>query len=42
MAKHVCPWCFSEYQSPLAAVICEEDCAEADLHARQQLRGRAR
>jgi len=37
-----CEVCGAEYSSPLAAALCAEDDREADLHARQALRGRAK
>lgn len=35
-----CEYCGSAYTSPLAAELCGEEDREADLHARQQIRGR--
>lgn len=35
-----CTECSAEYTSPLAAALCAEDDQQADLHARQALRGR--
>lgn len=41
-SMHQCDECGAEYTSPLAAVLCGDDDREADQHARQELRGRAR
>lgn len=37
-----CDVCGAEYSSHLAAALCAEDDQEADMHARQALRGRSR
>jgi len=39
---HQCDVCGAGYSSPLAAALCAEDDQQADLHARQTLRGRSR
>lgn len=42
MSAHPCPECGAEYSSPLAAEECGEQDRTDDLHARQELRGRAK
>ncbi len=42
MPSYECPLCHSEYSSPFAMDACEIECVEADRHARQELRGRAK
>lgn len=39
---HECEVCGGMYPSALAAALCGEDDREADLHARQMVRGRHR
>lgn len=39
---HECEVCGGMYPSALAAALCGEDDREADLHARQMIRGRHR
>lgn len=42
MPSYMCPVCGGEYPSPLAAETCGDDDRVADLHARQQIRGRGK
>lgn len=42
MNRYECPECGAEFTSPLVAELCGEDDRQADLYARQALRGRSR